>query len=85
MGLPTMVEKVVDKFWTIVNWATYDGEVLVMRALRSILGGTGASECDKMEAQIRIPQQMSTEGHSDVEGGGRRERLDTAYDTRTAL
>ena len=38
-----------------------------------------------MEAQIRIPQQKSAVGCSDVEMGGRREGLDTACGTRTAL
>ena len=37
-----------------------------------------------MEALIRIPQQRSAVRHHDVEVGGRRERLDTAYGTRTA-
>ena len=38
MGLPTLVEKIVDKVWMTMNWAIYDGEVPIMRALRSILG-----------------------------------------------
>ena len=38
MGLPTLVEKNVDKIWTTMIWAIHDGEVPTMRALRSILG-----------------------------------------------
>ena len=40
----------------------------------------GPVERDKMDAQIRIPQQRCAEGYSDVEVGGRREGLDIAYD-----
>ena len=43
-----------------------------------------SSERDKMEAQIRIPQQRSAVGYSDVEMGGRRGGLDTASDTKPA-
>ena len=77
----------------------HGGAVPTMRALRSILRWRttswwwnriawglekGPDERDTMEAQIRIPQQRSAGGCSDVEVGGRREGLDTAYGTRTA-
>ena len=38
MGLPTMANRIVDNIWTTVSWAIHDGEVPVMRSLRSILG-----------------------------------------------
>ena len=45
----------------------------------------GQSERGKMEAQIRIPQQRSAVGYSDVEVGGcREEGLVAAHGTRTA-
>ena len=92
----TMAEKNVEKIWT---WAVYDGEVPVLRALRPFLGWRtttwwrnrsalghedGPDERDKMETQVRVPQQRSAVGYSDVEVGGRRKRLDTAHGTRTA-
>ena len=33
-----MVEKNAGKVWPTMAWATYDGDVLLMKALRSILG-----------------------------------------------
>ena len=38
VGLPLLTEKIVDKNWTTANWAVYDGEVPVLKALRSMLG-----------------------------------------------
>ena len=38
MGLPLLPHKIGDKFWTTMTWAVYDGNVLVMLALRSLLG-----------------------------------------------
>ena len=43
----------------------------------------GPSESDKMEAQIRISQQRSAVGHSDVKVGGRKYWMQF-YGTRTA-
>ena len=42
-GSPVVGRKSVDNLWTTVNWAIYGGEVLEMRALRSILGWTQAA------------------------------------------
>ena len=43
-----------------------------------------SGERDKVEAQIRIPQQRGAVGCPSVEVGGRRAGLDAAYGTRTA-
>ena len=45
MGLPTLVEKIVDTFWTTMNWAIYDGDVPILRALRLILGWRATTWC----------------------------------------
>ena len=85
--------KIVDKIWMTMNWATYDGDVPIMKALgwRSTTWWRSRSAWEMatdpyqrhtMEVQIRIPQQRSAVEHADVELGGRRERLDTAHGTR---
>ena len=38
MDLPLLNEKIVDKIWTTMNWAIHDGDVPIMKVLRSILG-----------------------------------------------
>ena len=77
-GLPTVAENVEDTIWTTANWAVNDGEVLVMRAIRAVLDWRtttrwrnrsvgheeGRGERDKMEVQIRIPQQRSAMAYS---------------------
>ena len=90
MGLPTLVGKVVDKIWSTMNWAVYDGEVPVIRTFRSSPGWRTTSWWRSRSAwsmkknstnvtiwkhKIRIPQQRSAVGYSDVEVGGRREGL----------
>ena len=86
LGLPTMVEKVVDKMWTTLNWAIDDGEVPVTRALRSTLGRKITTWWRNRSAwgMKSDPANVTRWKHkfvgcSDVEVGGRRERLDAAF------
>ena len=98
MGLPTMAEKVVDNIGTTMNWAVYDGEVPVMRALRAVLGWRTTSWWRSKSAWgVKDPANVARWkykfgfhnggvqwGYSKVEVGGRRKRLDTASGTRAA-
>ena len=63
------------------------GEVLVKRALRDVLGWRTSTWWRNRSAWCmkKDPANVTIWKHSDVEVGGRRERLDAAYDTRTAL
>ena len=63
------------------GFALYSGmENHVMVAERQRMGyEQGPGKRDKMEAQMWVSQQTSAAGQSDVEVGGKRERLDTAY------
>ena len=38
LSLPTMVQTIAEHIWKAMSWAAYDGDVPVVRALRSILG-----------------------------------------------
>ena len=48
MNPPTVAEKNAEKVWKTVAWAIYDGDVLVMKALRSILRWW---DCDLVDEQ----------------------------------
>ena len=69
MGLPSLTEKIASKIWTTMTWAVHDGDVLVVQAVRSILGwrttawwrnrssrdGVGPQQCSEVEAQNWVP------------------------------
>ena len=70
----------------IVNWAIYDGEVPVMRALHSVLGWRTTPWWRSKRAwcmnkdpgnvtRWKFPQQRSAVGYSDVEVGGKKGRI----------
>ena len=81
--LPLLSNKIAYKIWTIMTWAVYDGDVLVMLALcyflvwrtnawwrsQSSWCMAGPEQCPKMEAQSWVPQQRCTVGHTDGETG----------------
>ena len=37
MGLQLLTKKIVDNIWMTTNWAIYDGDVPILKALRSVL------------------------------------------------
>ena len=81
--------KIVEKIWTTLKWTACDGEIPNKRTFRSLLRWRTSSwmrkrsawnaeqrpnERDKMEAQIRLPQQRSTLKHPDVQVNGEKKK-----------
>ena len=64
-----------------LNWAVCHGEVPIMRALRAVLGWRTTTWWRNRSALGIHSKQMSPLGYSDVEVGGRREKLETALMT----
>ena len=92
MGLPLLTEKIVDKIWMTTNWATYDGNVPILKALRSILvwktttwwrsrsaWGWRRTPTNVTRRKFGFSRHRKIVGHTDVEVGRRREGLDTAH------
>ena len=86
MGLPLRTEKIANKIWTTVTWAVYDGDVPIVLALRSILGGERlhGGEVDPLgvwrgtltisrDGSTKLGQQRGSVGHTDGEDGLARE------------
>ena len=85
MRLPTMVDKNVEKVWKAVAWANYDGDVPVVKALRSILRWrtttwwrkrsawsmrVGPMNVSRWKHQWRFPQQRRALGYSMAKWAG---------------